>query len=146
VTTLPTLVGRFLIFGIAGWTVEALYEFYHKKPPRYSALLGGEKRKIPFLPIYGFGGVVVGFMAPAMSSAGLGIISKAVIYGASLTAVELIGCQSDRLRGICQWDYGNTVCNSDGKPTRASLTGCVDIKHTAAWAALALAAEKAMSL
>jgi len=144
VISLPVLFGRFLVFGVAGWTVEALYEAYYKKPPRYSAILGGDKTQIPFLPIYGFGGALIGFMAPALS--GVGWLGRAAVYGTALTGVELIGCQIDRTNGFCQWDYGNQGCDANGKPKPMSLLGCVDLKHTAAWAALGLAAEKAMTL
>jgi hypothetical protein len=52
---------RATLFGAGGWAIENVL---FKEEPRYSALFKGEK--VPFLPVYAFGGAAVMLLAPRL--------------------------------------------------------------------------------
>lgn len=166
------ILGRFLAFGFAGWCLEnigamwaehelagmfsspgdASYRAYEGKglqgwidawrnrKKRYSALFKG--KPIPILPVYGFGGLAITTMAPVISH--LNILSRAAVYGISLTGLEFVACQADRrLFGACSWDYKN---GDSPKPCPEPDKGCIDWRHSIAWAGLALVVERATRL
>jgi hypothetical protein len=109
---------RFLVFGVAGWVLENALD-----GPRYSAVFGG--LKVPFLPVYGCGGVLLGVMEPHLRD--MTPAARAVSYGAAFSALEVAACKADRAMGWQSWSY-------DGD-------ACVDLPHAVAWGALGLAAE-----
>lgn len=130
-TSASTIFASFLLFGFAGWALEnTLYK------PRYSAAFKG--RKVPFLPVYGVGGVAVALMSPTI--VGFSILGRAFLYGGALTGVEYAACRVDRSLGRCSWDYDRGCATGDGK----SGQGCIELKHSAAWAGLGLIAEQAV--
>jgi hypothetical protein len=109
---------RFLAYGVAGWVLENVVS-----GPRYSAVFGGAK--VPLLPVYGIGGLVIGAARPALSD--MTPAARAISYGGVLSAVEVATCKLDRAMGWQSWSY-------DGD-------ACVDLPHALAWGALGLAAE-----
>lgn len=115
---LAVLAGRFLLFGFAGWVMEAIF---HGKPG-YSEVLGGDRYKVPVLPVYGVGGVLIGAMAPAVSKLAWPV--QVATYGVTLSGLEYLACQADRTSGHHSWDYGQ------GK--------CIDLPHTLAWGAFGM--------
>jgi len=117
----PTLV-RFVVFGVLGWVLE---NSSSDEPPRYSQWVPSG---LPFLPIYGVGGVLQDLVQPALR--GLPWYGRAGVYGALATALELGACQLEQLVGVQSWGYG-----PDG-------TECVDPRHSIAWAAVGLASEQ----
>jgi len=119
---LTGLVGRFLLFGFAGWAIEAV----HAGAPRYSAVLGGTRTKIPLLPVYGVGGLLVTTMAPALVAAMP--VGRALVYGGVLSGLEWGACRADRATGHESWDY-------DGE--------CVDAAHFVEWGVLGRIVEHA---
>lgn len=113
------------LFGFVGWKIEAIYE----AKPRWSAVFGGHR--VPFLPVYAFGGLAVLVLAPHLSW--LPIIGRAAVYAGALSGVEWAACKLDRARGHCSWDYEDRDC---------AAGGCVDAKHAAAWGVLGLLVER----
>lgn len=117
-------LARFLLFGVAGWALENwLWPRDNGGQGRYSKLFGGYK--VPLLPVYGLGGVLLGPAAAKRE----GGVAKFVTYAAAFTGVELIAGAFDRRDGKPSWDY-------DGSP--------VDWKHTVAWGALGMTAESVL--
>lgn len=112
------MVARFLAFGLLGWVVEALAN----GAPRYSRYVPA---KLPFLPVYGAGGVLVTELATALRDEPL--LARLGAYAVATTGVELAACWIDRVAGGHQWDYGSGLC--------------VNGEHTAMWTALSLAVE-----
>jgi hypothetical protein len=116
-------LARFLLFGAAGWALENwLFPGDNGGAGRYSKLFGG--RKIPFLPVYGLGGLMLGPAASRRKTTA----GRFVTYAVAFTGVELIAGALDRMpgNGAPSWDY-------DGNE--------VDVFHAAAWGALGLATE-----
>jgi len=117
---IPMLLGKFLLFGYLGWVVEQM----SSDTPRYSAVFGGAK--VPILPVFGFGGLFIGYLAPKL--AGAPFLLRGAAYSGALSGLEYVACRVDRNLGRRSWAYG-----PDG--------ACVDWKHAGAWGALGLAAE-----
>lgn len=102
--------------GVGGWLLEnAIFG------RRYSANLPG----VPFLPVYAAGGAAVALLEPYVRSEN--ILTRALVYGATLTVIEGVSGLADRARGRRTWDYGGEV---------------IDIPHALAWTALALGLER----
>jgi hypothetical protein len=110
-TILLTALGA----GFAGWLLENMLF-----GPRYSYHLPG----VPWLPVYAVGGAAVATIAPRIGD--MNIAGRAVVYGATLTAIEGTAGTLERAEGRRSWDYG-------GSP--------VDLPHAAAWAGLGLVLE-----
>lgn len=119
---LTGVVGRFLLFGFAGWAIEAV----HSGKPRYSAVLGGERTRIPLLPVYGVGGLLVTTMAPGLAA--VMPVGRSIVYAGALSGLEWGACRVDRATGNESWDY-------DGE--------CVDAAHFVAWGVLGRIVEQA---
>lgn len=117
------LIPVFLVSGFVGWVIEnALFG------PRYSGALGAQRVRVPFLPVYGFGGVLLAVVSPGLAAAGVGMIGRAIVYSVVLSELEQVACAMDRSIGSRSWDYG------DG--------ACVDVPHAAAWGVLGLLGER----
>lgn len=114
------LLGKFLLFGYLGWVIEQM----SSDTPRYSAVFGGAK--IPILPVFGVGGIFVGFLAPKL--VGAPFLLRGAAYAGALSGLEFTACQIDRGLGRRSWAYG-----PDGS--------CVDLKHAGAWGVLGLGIE-----
>jgi len=71
--------------------------------------------KLPFLPIYGFGGVIILMLTKYLIDKKLNLLLIGFINGAILTIVELIGgfiCIG--LFGYNLWDYSSHLLNYQG--------------------------------
>lgn len=123
------IIAKGTMFGIAGWVAEnALCD-----TDRYSSLFRGAK--VPFLPVYAFGGIAVTQAAPYLS--GWPTLARGLTYAVLGTAVEYAGCQIDRkLLNSRAWDYGSRDALA------RSSQGCVNFAHSALWGGLGLIAEK----
>lgn len=119
----------FALSGILGWVIENAA--VGASGPRYSRLFGG--LKVPFLPVYGAGGVALSMTSSRLRSKGLSIGKRAAVYAGLSTLTELAACGLDRATGGEQWNYTGE--------TAADELGCVSLPHTAAWTALAFAME-----
>jgi len=118
------------LLGAGGWAIENALS----QTPRYSAVFKGER--VPFLPVYAFGGAAVMLLAPKLREKDLAWPVRAAIYASVLSGVEYAGCFIDReVLGACSWDYSKKNCESPS-------WGCVDFKHAALWGMLGLAIEK----
>lgn len=135
------------LLGAGGWVIENTLS---KAPPddgvvgpgpaehtrrgRYSALFKGER--VPFLPVYAFGGGAVMLLAPRLRETELPWYTRAAIYAVTLSAVEYAGCLIDReVLGACSWDYSRKNCADSSR-------GCVDFGHATLWGMLGLLVEK----
>lgn len=116
--------------GVLGWGLLAVVT---PEDPLYSKAFG--RAKVPFLPVFAAGGAAIALAAPHLRH--LNMLERAAIYGLGATALELGACALDRqlLRGEPAWNY-----SPKGSPQ--NLLGCVDIKHSLAWTALALGFER----
>lgn len=124
------LIVNAALFGAGGWAIENMLS----KKARYSALFKGER--VPFLPVYAFGGATVMLLAPHLRESRLPWYTRAAIYAVTLSAVEYAGCAIDRkVLGACSWDYSQGACIHPSQ-------GCVDFGHAALWGMLGLVVEK----
>jgi uncharacterized membrane protein len=123
------IIARATMFGIAGWVVEnALCP-----EDRYSAVFRGHK--VPFLPVYAAGGVVMTGAAPYVAK--WPVLARGLSYAVLGTAVEYLGCKIDReILHARSWDYGRRDALA------RSSEGCVNFAHSALWGGLGLVAEK----
>lgn len=126
--TAGDIIAKVTMFGVAGWVAEnALCG------DRYSALFRGHK--VPFLPIYAAGGLVVTTASPYVSK--WPTLARGFAYSILGTAVEYVGCQIDReLLRSRSWDYGRRDALA------RSSEGCLNFAHSALWGGLGLVAEK----
>lgn len=116
-------LARFILFGAAGWALENwLWPEDNGGQGRYSKLFKGWK--VPFLPVYGLGGLLLGPAAARRKTMG----GQFLTYAAAFTGAELIAGALDRMpgNGKPSWDYAGSE---------------IDLKHTLAWGAVGLAAE-----
>lgn len=128
------LIVNAALFGAGGWAIENLSLLGSSEPKRYSALFKGER--VPFLPVYAFGGAAVMLLAPRLRETELPCVARAAIYAVTLSAIEYAGCLIDReVLGACSWDYSQKRCANPSQ-------GCVDFRHAALWGMLGLLAEK----
>lgn len=114
--------------GVAGWALENVFEQISapkdvRPPVRYSAVLPG----VPLLPVYAAGGAAVAILQPHLAS--MSPIARALVYGATLTAVEAGAGYLERSQGRMSWDYG-------GSP--------VDLPHAITWAVLGYGLEQVL--
>lgn len=114
--------------GVLGW---GLLRVLYPEDPSYSKAFGGPK--IPFLPVFALGAASVALAAPHLRDVSL--LERGALYGAGATALELGACALDRTYDEQpRWNYGQ-------RGTPRDLVGCVDLKHSLAWAGLALLFE-----
>lgn len=108
--TLSRVAFTALATGVGGWALEnALFG------PRESHHFPG----VPFMPVYAAGGAVIALLEPRVSQ--MNLLTQALIYGGTLTAIEGAAGVLERADGRRSWDY-------DGSP--------IDLGHAAAWAVL----------
>lgn len=115
------VVGSFVLFGVAGWVIENV-----KRGPTFSKAFNGAR--VPFLPVYAFGGLAVVAAAPYIRN--LPIWQRFFLYGVATTAVEGIAGIIDRVDGDRpSWDY-------NGSP--------INLGYSLLWASGALLVEQAV--
>ena len=103
-----------VISGFLGWAIENSYA-----APRYSWVMGGQEKRIPWLPIYALGGVLLFATAPELR--GYPMPLRFIIYAIGFSALEYGACKSERAMGCESWDYEGS---------------CVDLPHAIAWGAI----------
>jgi uncharacterized membrane protein len=117
-----------LAFGVAGWALENVLF-----GERYSAVWSGAK--VPFLPVYAFGGAAIALAAPHLKASNVPMAARAALYAGALSGIEYAGCQIDRRTfKACSWDYSNQLC-------KVPAEGCVDLEHAGLWGVLGLLVE-----
>jgi uncharacterized membrane protein len=122
-----SFIAKVAAFGVGGWLFENLLF----GGERYSSAWNGAK--VPFLPVYAFGGAAVMLAAPYLKSTPAP--ARAIAYAAGLSAIELAGCQVERRMMVsCSWDYSGNACKNP-------WAGCVDAPHAVFWGALGLLVE-----
>ena len=120
-----TLIYYFLVFSLLGWIMEALYRSVIDRRLTNPGFLTG-----PYLPIYGFGGLIILAGHTLLSSYSLPV--RAVFYVVSLTALEfLAGFFMEKIFGIRLWDY---------RHRRLNLCGYVCLRFSMYWMVLAVTA------
>ncbi len=113
------LIPAFIAFGVGGWVFENVV-----RGPTFSKAFNGAK--VPFLPVYAFGGVTVLIIAPKVAH--LPVYQRFLVYGAATVGVEAIAGIIDRMDGDKpSWDY-------DGSP--------VNLKYAVLWAGASMAIEQ----
>lgn len=114
-----TVAISFVLFGVAGWTIENV-----RRGPTFSKAFNGAR--IPFLPVYAFGGTAALLLSEKIAD--YPVWQRFLVYGISTTAVEAIAGAIDRLDGSKpSWDYDGAV---------------VDIKYSIMWATAAIIVEQ----
>jgi len=115
---------RIGVYGTTGWALESAW----RRQPARSVIFADTF--VPFLPIYGVGGLLAAKLGEGRPFRKLPWYARALAYGAVLTAFEWASCHAGRaVYGHVNWHY-------DGGD------GCVDLSHALAWAALGLSVER----
>lgn len=145
----------FVVFSVAGWIVEFVYRSFSERRFVNPGLLAG-----PYLPIYGFGALLLTIVRPHLSEHhflfvtfailsyfpaylelslwqpllfACHIIAKGMLYFIAATLLELIsGWLLDRFFNVRLWNYENR---------RGSIHGYVCLKFSLLWVVLAFALE-----
>ncbi|MCP4576701.1 MAG: radical SAM protein, partial [Deltaproteobacteria bacterium] len=121
-----TSIYYFLFFSLLGWIIEALYRSVIDKRLVNPGFLTG-----PYLPIYGFGGLIILSGHTLLQSYNLSV--RAVFYFVSLTSFEfLAGFFLKKTFGIRLWDY---------RLRRFNLYGYVCLRFSLYWLILAVTAD-----
>ena len=108
----------FLLYGTLGWFVDSAY-----RSLRSLKWHEGSAFHVPFLPIYGFGVVLLLLLAPHFTP--FPLVFEALLYGAAMAAFEFAGgAFSLRVFGKRLWDYRGHL---------GSLQGYTDLEHFMLW-------------
>lgn len=122
------LVVPFVAASAAGWTAETAHTGEFRTTPIFG------RARLPLLPIYGVGALIVLFLAKRLRHKPLAY--RAAVYAATLTAFEYASCRAADAffggRGARSWDYGK-----DG----IDPGGCTSLSHTVMWTSAALTLE-----
>ena len=114
--SLLVIIGIFFIFSIIGWALE----FMNDGRPHYSFKFKTFLGEVPFLPIYGLGGVLV-YLLTFTDVAKLSPIFVTLILAFIITLYEYVA-------GILSggaWNYNNNL-------------RYIDLKHTIIWSIFSL--------
>lgn len=119
---LLVLVVIFIIFSFLGYVLEYFNECLNGEEGcrvHHSFLAP----KLPFLPIYGFGGVLLWLLTPTLST--VPVIGQYLFLVVLFTIFEYIcGVLGKRFTGVASWEYSN------GMP--------IDLTHSLVWGAFGL--------
>ena len=105
----------YIIFGFVGIFLEFLYSVIgHNKLRNFpicgDTLIEYTNLCIPFLNIYGFGGLLLAVMANKYNK--WNYFQFAIYMGIILTIMEcIIGNISYKVNGVKKWNYGSNLCN-----------------------------------
>ncbi|MBI2668280.1 putative ABC transporter permease [Candidatus Woesearchaeota archaeon] len=120
----------FLVGGVLGFIIDAAYWSIVEKKLTFAGYLSTVTGKmVPFLPIYGFGLILIYLVQPFLVKQKLFL--RGIILGVSLTLLEFWGglftvaTTNQRL-----WDYSGHFLN---------LYGHIDLLHTLYWTILGTA-------
>lgn len=132
-----TIVALFLTGGFLGWLLDTVYRSITEQAFSHAGYLEALTGiVIPFLPVYGFGTLLIYFSRIELREKN--IITKAAAYGISLTLLELIaGIFTILTLQKPLWDYSASAYN---------YLGIIDGTHTMFWIVLALIAEEMIEL
>jgi uncharacterized membrane protein len=111
----------FLFGGSIGWLIDTLDRTIERR--RFAE---GSALHIPFLPIYGFGAVLLVLVKPILPS---NVFLSFLCIGILMGALEYLGglyCEQVLKRRL--WDY----------KTKYNIQGHTDLYHALAWGALGL--------
>ena len=112
-----------MLFSLFGWIIEALYHLTVDRRLTNPGFLAG-----PYLPIYGFGGLIILAGHSLLSSYDLPV--RAVFYFFSLTALELLaGLLMEKILRVRLWDYHRR---------RFNLYGYICLRFSLYWLVLAV--------
>ncbi|AYV76991.1 MAG: hypothetical protein Barrevirus6_29 [Barrevirus sp.] len=111
----------FFIFSILGWAYERI-AFGRLKPDLVSEKIFD--MRLPILPIYGFGGVILLFIYDTFTDYSL--LTKVIVAAISLTIMELIGGYlSYNIHGYQTWKYTDSMI--------PAFDGYISVYATAIW-------------
>lgn len=117
------IILSFLVYGVIGWVLDSLKRSWDDR--RWTT---GGFTFLPFAPIYGFGALIILFLAPVIDS--WHIIIQFLILAIILGIFEYLGglyCEIVLHKKL--WDYSANPLN---------LYGRTDLFHILAWGFLAL--------
>lgn len=122
----------FVIGGFLGWLLDTFYRSMTAKAFSHAGYLEAVTGiTIPFLPVYGFGLILVILIREKMKDKN--ILTKAAVYAASLTALEFIaGIFTIATINSALWDYSQSAVH---------FKGIIDITHTLLWTLLAITVD-----
>ena len=99
----------FYIGSTLGWVIELIFRrIYHKKWVNPGFLVG------PYLPIYGFGLVILTFIYYLFYDMNLSALLVILLMGLSMTLIELIGGLISLKNNVRLWDYRDRWLNYKG--------------------------------
>lgn len=116
----------FIIYGAIGWVLDSASRSLEKRKFIEASYFG-----IPFMPVYGVGGLTIVLLIPVLSS--YNILTKFLVYGVSLAILEYIaGVFVEKTKNKRLWDYSKSKFN---------LHGRTDLTRAICWGILALITE-----
>lgn len=127
------IVTLFLAGGFLGWLLDTSYRSITEHAFSHAGYLEALTGiTIPFLPVYGFGTLLIYFIRTEIRRKN--IITKLAVYGISLTLLEFVaGIFTALTLQKPLWDYSASTYN---------YLGIIDGTHTLFWIVLALIAEE----
>src|SRR3989344_4898992 len=127
------IITLFLAGGFLGWVLDTSYRSITEHAFSHAGYLEALTGiTIPFLPVYGFGTLLIYFIRTEIREKK--IIAKIAVYGISLTVLEFIaGLFTIFTLGKPLWDYTENAY---------SYMGVIDGTHTIFWMVLALIGEE----
>ena len=115
---------RFLVYGLAGWTLDSLFVWAHTGRPRPSSLLN--------VPVYGLAQPLFEPVHNRIRRRPL--VLRAAVYGSGALGIEYAsGRLFRRLLGRVPWDYHGA---------RFGIDGIVRLDYLPLWALYGLALER----
>ncbi len=105
---LENILLAYLLFAFIGWMLEVAYRSYHSKRITNPGFLSG-----PYLPIYGFGGLVAYFSS--LYSEELTLVGSAIFFVFIVALIEYFtGFFFKKVFKIRLWDYSDQRFNIHG--------------------------------
>lgn len=131
------IITLFFAGGFLGWLIDTSYRSITAEAFSHAGYLEAlTGMTIPFLPVYGFGTLLIYFFRTELREKK--VITKVISYGFSLTLLEfLAGIFTMLTLQKPLWDYSANSYN---------YVGIIDGTHTLFWMVLALIAEEMIDL
>ena len=105
-------IGYFFLFSFLGWILEITFS---QKIAAFGLLPELYNISIPFIPVYGFGGLLLLFASRYYDQKKITFMLRGLISGMMLTILELFsGLFVELVFGVKIWDYSSHVINFDG--------------------------------
>ncbi len=127
----------FIIGGLVGWVIDFVYRRTTDRNVSYVGYLSYlTKVSVPFLPIYGFGLIIVYLLHGVLGQTSF--LIRLLVYLVALTLLELFGGLFARyVLKKDLWDYSKN---------RFNLLGIIDLKHSIFWMILGTLVSYIISL